>query len=96
LFKESATAYYLKKDYKLTDSIIVAQKGVITYKDSLILSHKELIRISQNENEVCNMQLKNEINTNKTLTKKVGLFKFTTITGAITTIVVWVRQKFSL
>ncbi len=86
LFQQSAKAYYLEKDLKLIDSVIVAQKEVITYKDSVLRGQSESYAICETQKEICNFQLITANAENKKLSNKVTLFKITTLVTIITTI----------
>ena len=92
LLERNAKAVYLEKDLKLTDSIIVAQKEIITHKDSLLINRNEALRISQNENEMCNAELKSSQSENKKANRKVKFFKFTTVSVAILSIAQYVKS----
>lgn len=90
LFSQSAKAYYLDKDVKLCDSINAYQKEILTSKDSIIMGQSELINIRNSQNAICDLQLITANAENKKLSKKVSLFKFSTISvtilGSITTL----------
>src|SRR5574343_391644 len=77
LFSQSAKAYYLDKDVKLCDSINSYQKDILTSKDSIIMGQSERIAICDSRNEITNLELKSSQNENKSLSKKLSLFKFT-------------------
>lgn len=92
LFSQSAKAYYLDKDIKLCDSINAYQKEILTSKDSIILGQSELINIRNSQNAICDMQLKSSQSENKKLSKKVSIFKFTTISVGIVSIVQYIKS----
>lgn len=79
LFSQSAKAYYLDKDVRLCDSINAYQKEILTSKDSIIIGQSERIAICVSKNEITNLELKSSQSENKKLSKKVTLFKFSTI-----------------
>lgn len=83
LFNESARAYYLDKDLKLTDSIIVAQNEIIDIKDSLLFDVNSKVNIKNSQIAICDKGLISANAENKKLSKKVTLFKVTTISVAI-------------
>jgi hypothetical protein len=89
-YEQDVKAGYLAKDLKLTDSIIVAQKDILTYKDSIILGQSEAFRISQSEKELCDYALKSSQSENKKLSNKVTFYKITNmvtiIVGSISTL----------
>lgn len=83
LLGRSAKAYYMEKDIKLCDSTLYYQQSIVALKDSIILGQSESFRMSQFENELCNVELKSSQNEKKKLHKKISFFKFTTISTAI-------------
>jgi hypothetical protein len=83
LFSQSAKAYYLDKDVKLCDSINAYQKETLTSKDSIIIGQSERLTIEKSKNEICDLQLITANAENKKLSKKVTLFKFSTISACI-------------
>ena len=83
LFSQNAKAFYLEKDVKLCDSIVDHQQSIVKSKDSLISNRNEAIRISQFENDLCNIDLNLHIKECKKANRKVKFFKLTTITSIV-------------
>lgn len=83
LFKESAKAYYLQKDTANLSKEIAFKDQQLVHKDSLISNRNKALTLCENQSELIQSQLLLSEKQKKALTKKVNLFKFTSISIAI-------------
>jgi len=90
LYIQAEKANYLAKDTVNFQLLIRSNSTIIEYKDSLISNRNEALRQCENANEINEIQITSLEKSNKTLTRKASVFKFTTISvailGSITTI----------
>ena len=83
LFNQNAKTFYLERDVKMCDSIVYYQQSIVKSKDSLILNRNEAFRISQYENDLCNIDLNLHIKECKKANRKVKFFKLTTVAAIV-------------
>lgn len=74
LYKEAASAYYMRKDIFLADSIISMQKHIIIIKDSIIANRNEALNVCEFEKELTKSKLLSTENQLKSKTKEANKF----------------------
>jgi hypothetical protein len=80
LYIQNETAHFLAKDTFNLGQILSKKNEIIILKDSLITNRNEALNISNNTANLYKSQLEF---TEKTLTKKVKKFQFTTIVSCV-------------
>lgn len=91
LYKEAASAFYLRKDTALCNQIIEKKDSLLINKDFMIANRNEEISVCNQEKEIQSIEIKTLESQNKKLNRKVALFKTGTIAGGFTVLVLTIK-----
>lgn len=87
LYKEAASAYYLRKDTANINKISVLKDSLITAKEAMIANRNEEIKLCKTEKELQGSEIKSLESENKKLTNQKKFYQFTTLLAILTTII---------
>lgn len=91
LYKEAASAFYLRKDTAMCNLILSKKDSLLIYKDSMIVNRNEEVSVCNQEKKIQQIEIKSLENQNKKLNRNVAIYKTTTIAGVVTSLILFIK-----